>query len=217
MKPIPVPNAQEFSKLIKQHRSLYQEFDETYLKATAKVRKAGLRSLSERELFSILASYLLKWGKMGRVLGNQGCKAIASMLKELEPAFHRFENTELSTISLVQNEEEIKELYDRILNSQWTSKKGRVKRVGPTTTAKVLHLVNPYVFMIWDRKIREDYGFGETGEEYVRFMTVMQDWIRNLSPLLESLKLECGKTSTKIVDDYNWIKCWSEEKGSENV
>jgi hypothetical protein len=84
--------------------------------------------------------------------------------------------------------------------------------VGPTATAKVLHLMVPDLFMIWDAKIRVDYGFGNTGKEYVRFLINMQNWIKKLRPILEKMQKDYGKSPTKIVDDYNWIKCWAKEK-----
>ena len=76
-------------------------------------------------------------------------------------------------------------------------------------------MVAPDLFMIWDRKIRNDYGFQDSGKEYVRFLINMQSWLKKLSPVLEKMQDEYGKPCTKIIDDYNWIKCWADEKGIE--
>jgi hypothetical protein len=78
--------------------------------------------------------------------------------------------------------------YNEILNADWKSEKGKTKRVGPAATAKVLHLVAPDLFMIWDRKIRNDYGFQDSTKEYVRFLFNMQNWIRKLSSVLEKMQ-----------------------------
>lgn len=207
-----VPNSDEFSELIHQHVKRYREIDQTYLKAIENIKKAGLSNLSDDELFFILKPYLMKWGHMSRVLGNKGCKRTATKLKEIEDKFNDFQNLNLATTDIHQMSNEIEELYDEILNAEWKSEKGRTKRVGPTATAKGLHLIVPDLFMIWDRKIRVDYDFGGSGTEYVRFLINMQNWIKNLSPILEKMQKDYGKSPTKLVDDYNWIKCWSEEK-----
>jgi hypothetical protein len=71
----------------------------------------------------------------------------------------------LATLDIHQNSDEIKELYNEILNVEWKSEKRKTKRVGLTATAKGLHLIVPDLFMIWDRKIRVDYGFQDNGKE----------------------------------------------------
>jgi len=210
---MPFPDPEEFTKTIQQHVKRYRELDQTYLKAIDNIKKDGLCSLSDDEVCSILRPYLLQWGKMGRVLGHKGCRRTACKLKEIEHKFHAFQNLSLATIDIYQKSDEIEKLYNEILNAEWESEKGRTKRVGPTATAKVLHLIVPDLFMIWDRKIRVDYGFGDSGKEYVRFLINMQNWIKELKPALEKMQKEYGKASTKIIDDYNWIKCWSREKG----
>jgi hypothetical protein len=207
-----VPDPEEFTKLINQHVKRYRELDQTYLKAIENIKKAGLNNLSDEEVCSILRPYLLQWGKMGRVLGHKGCRRTATKLKEIENKFNGFQNLNLATIDISQKSDDVEELYEEILNAEWKSEKGRTKRVGPTATAKVLHLIVPDLFMIWDRKIRVDYGFGESGKEYVRFLINMQNWIKKLNPILEEMQKDYGKSPTKLVDDYNWIKCWAEEK-----
>jgi hypothetical protein len=210
---IPVPDSEEFTKLIYLHVKLYRETDQTYLESIGRIKKAGLCRLSEEEIFSILKPYLLKWGNMGRVLGIKGCRRTASKLKEIENKFNDFQNLDLATTDIPHESNGIEELYTGILNAEWISEKGRTKRVGPTATAKVLHLIVPDLFMIWDRKIRVAYGFGDSGKEYVWFLVNMQKWIRTLSPILEKMQKDYGKSPAKLIDDYNWIKCWADEKG----
>jgi len=207
-----VPNQEEFTKLIYQHEKRYKGIDQTYLKAIENIKKDSLCGLSDDELFSTLESYLIDWGHMGRVLGHKGCRRTATKLKEIENTFKDFHTLNLATVDISQKSGEIEELYDEVLNAEWISEKGKTKRVGPTATAKILHLIVPDLFMIWDAKIRVDYGFGDSGKEYVRFLINMQNWIKKLSPLLEKMQKEYGKSPTKIVDDYNWIKCWANEK-----
>jgi hypothetical protein len=50
------------------------------------------------------------------------------------------------------NGDELKETIKKIFQ-EFSSKKS----IGPTGASKILHVLNPYLFMMWDRKIREAY------------------------------------------------------------
>lgn len=99
--------------------------------------------------------------------------------------------------------------YDEIMNTTWKSEKGKLKRMGSTTTSKALHLVTPTLFMLWDRTIRNYYGFNDNGIEYTRFLMTMQSWLKELKSTIERLQQQFDKSCTKIIDEYNWIKCRS--------
>jgi len=60
--------------------------------------------------------------------------------------------------------------------------------------------------MIWDRRIRDYYGFQENGEEYLRFLINMKNWLKKLEPTIEALGNKYQKPCTKIIDEYNWLK-----------
>jgi len=97
-------------------------------------------------------------------------------------------------------------IYDEIMNTEWKSEKGKNKRVGPTAASKTLHLVAPNLFIIWDRAIRNHYMFKENGAEYFRFLVNMQGLKKLRSPI-GALHRRYGESCTKIMDEYNWIKC----------
>jgi hypothetical protein len=202
-----VPDSREFSRLVEQYEDKYEELDRTYLN-TIKDFKGIMGSFGEYEVEFILYPYLLKWGKMMRVLGYKGCSRIGEKLREMEPQLDKFQKLTLSTIDLSQMSDKVEDLYDELLNADWKSDKGRTKRVGPTATAKVLHLAIPNLFMIWDRQIRNCYGFQDSGREYARFIAKMQNWSKKLSTTIKALQEKYGKSCTKIIDEYNWKKCW---------
>jgi hypothetical protein len=201
-----VPDSREFSRLVEQYEDKYKELDRTYLTAI-KDFNGIIGSFGDYEVESILYPYLLRWGKMMRVLGYKGCSRISEKLREMEPQLDKFQKLTLSTIDLSQMSDKVEALYDELLNADWESDKGRTKRVGPTATSKVLHIVAPNVFIMWDRKIRDYYGFKDSGAEYVRFLANMKDWLENLSPRIEELSNKYQKSHTKIIDEYNWLKC----------
>jgi hypothetical protein len=145
---------------------------------------------------------------MKRVLGFRGCKRLSEKLGDIDHRFGELKSMSLSSIDLQALSANIEDAYDELLNAEWTSERGRIKRVGPTAAAKTLHLVVPDLFMIWDRKIRLNYGFRENGKEYLRFMLEMQNWLAKLNTTIQRLGAKYEKSSTKIIDEYNWKTCW---------
>ena len=208
IKLLEAPKSRRFADLVRQYEDKYGELEEIYLTAIKDFRDAKASIFSSYAVQLILQHYLLKWGRMGRVLGYLGCKRIGEKIKEMAPKFSTYQHFTLSTIDLTGEFKQIEDIYEELFNANWVSPKGRVKKVGPTATAKVLHLALPNLFMIWDRKIRNCYGFQDTGREYARFLRTMQNWNKKLSTTIESLQHIYGKSCTKLLDEYNWKKCW---------
>lgn len=98
-------------------------------------------------------------------------------------------------------------------------------RVGPTTTSKILHALNPALFVMWDSAIRDHYSglVGRklvTGADYLVFLAHMQELARSVVRdfslrhehalavdlyLSEHLGLEAPVTLAKFLDEYNWV------------
>jgi hypothetical protein len=202
------PEPTEFKKNVNEYESKYAKLEQIYLSAIEGFKQSGVWYTDDPDIHSILSSYLLHWGRMGRVLGYKGCNRISEKLVEMKAKLEKLQEAKLSNMDLTKNSEIIEQLYDELLNANWISDKGRTKRVGPTATAKVLHLAIPDLFMIWDSRIRSCYGFQESGREYVRFIVNMQNWNKELSRTIETLHQKYGKSNTKIIDEYNWKNCW---------
>ena len=88
-----------------------------------------------------------------------------------------------------------------------------------TGTSKILHIINPELFVMWDGAIRGGYGFGGKyeGEQYVDFLRRMQ-MLANYA--ISQIENECGvsredaiellkcngHTLAKTLDEYNYVK-----------
>lgn len=201
------PTDTEFSKIVQQYEKKYEVLDRIYLSAINGFHTTQ-GHFGKNDVESILFPYLLRWGRMGRVLGYNGCYRVGKAINELKPRFDTFKTATLKTINLSKSSNATEDLYDDLMNSEWVSVKGRTKRVGPTASAKVLHLALPDLFMIWDRKVRETFNFGDNTAEYLRFLENMQDWNQKLSTTLTFLQSKYKKSCTKLIDEYNWKKCW---------
>ena len=204
---IVAPAQAEFTRIVQAYENKYEALDSIYLSAINGFQKVN-GIFDKNDVESILCPYLLKWGRMGRVLGYKGCYRIGKAINDLKPQLDNFKGANLVTLDLKQNSDDIEDLYNGLLNSKWVSDKGKTKRVGPTATAKVLHLLLPDTFMIWDRKVRNSLNFSDNGSEYLRFLENMQDWNRQLSKTLILMQTKYGKSCTKLLDEYNWKKCW---------
>lgn len=201
-----VPNSTEFSKIVKGYEYRYEITECVYKGVLEKFETEKLCYLGRDHVDRILEPYFLGWGLMGRVLGHKGCEVLCEKLKTMSGQLEKFRQEDLLTVDLSKVAREITDIYEEIRDAKWEFKKGKEKRVGPTSTSKALHLVAPNLFMMWDRAIRTHYGFKESGDEYVRFLITMQNWMISLNPMIKEFQNRYKKSSTKIIDEYNWIK-----------
>lgn len=129
-------------------------------------------------------------------------------LKEFQKTFNnldfsffkdkRFETVDLSDREIV---EKIKKIYSSL--SQFEG----VKYVGAT---KIMHLMNPILFVMWDKKIIEHYKAETTPEGYVDFMKLMQNiWKEGKFP-----RPQGEETIPRTIDSYNWTKYYLETQDS---
>jgi len=201
-----VPNCKEFTKLVETLERKYEITECVYKGVVNNFETVQLCNLDKEFVERILEPFFLTWGVMTRVLGFKGCEKIGEKLKAMNTQLERFRKKELLTTDLKKLAEEIIEVYEEIKNTKWRTKKGKDKRVGPTSAAKALHLVAPNLFMMWDRDIRSCYQFKESGKEYFRFLLTMQDWLKELETTIQKLQHKYKKSGTRIIDEYNWMK-----------
>ena len=84
----------------------------------------------------------------------------------------------------------VEKVYDKLSS---------LKGIGYTGASKELHLMNTRLFVMWDKLIREEYGF-KTGDsrDYVNFLKKMQDKFKGIDWSGE-------KTFAKVIDEYNYV------------
>jgi len=74
----------------------------------------------------------------------------------------------------------------------------RIKGIQKTGASKILHLLFPKIFVMWDAYIRNYYGFKKGNEDdYLNFLELMQ---KKFSEVRNS-----GiRTATKLIDEHNY-------------
>ena len=95
------------------------------------------------------------------------------------------------------------------------------KITGSTGAAKVLHVLAPDFFVMWDAKIRQMYSIGDSPDDYYRFLVKMRDEIReavntykqafkinSYEEAREDLESLLRKKITRAIDEYNYSKAW---------
>ena len=85
-----------------------------------------------------------------------------------------------------------------------------------TGASKIMHIINPDLFIMWDEAIRGGYGCAYTrdyGEFLLRMQSlaeyaisqIMDEECRSRDSAVESLTT-CGHSLAKVLDEYNFVK-----------
>lgn len=167
----------------------------------------------------VIKSFLTQWGMMGRVVGKEGLdwKKLGETLRSLEKEFGELRGERFVHMNFDEERfsSAIKEIYDKLDSIPYIG--------SPTAISKILHLLNPEIFVMWDNDIRKLYKnknnrIRDTPEGYLEFLKEVQ---RELKEALEDAQRKTGKgldeveqeirgrykhkTLARIVDEYNWI------------
>jgi hypothetical protein len=116
-------------------------------------------------------------------------------------------NTDLPT-------EELGALHDDLIRHMQA---GGVKNMGPAAASKTLYVLQPRLFVMWDKEIRrsalESYG------SYLQEMHALAVRLSDEAPtddveayLQEHLGSEKRKTLAKYLDEYNWFEAVGREQ-----
>ena len=112
-------------------------------------------------------------------------------IEECKPLFEQLNGEDFKTV----NFDEIRDTVELIY-----SKFSQINGVEYTGTSKVMHLLNRDLFVMWDRDIREEYGFYTAdGTDYFNFLKLMQEKFKNIEWGMPN------KTFAKAIDEYNQV------------
>ena len=106
--------------------------------------------------------------------------------------FEQFDGRNFETIDLSDHTtaESIKRIFESLAGLE------AIRSVGAT---KIMHLMAPKVFVMWDTSIRKHYGAKHTGNGYLDFMATLQKMYKNgqFGPLDNNV------TIPRAIDLYN--------------
>lgn len=115
--------------------------------------------------------------------------------------------------------DKIKMLYDTLSNTQVAKKTKNQKEVinhaGPTGASKILFALRPKSLMLWDGKMRDEFGKGKDSLAYINYLQKAKQDAKELLKhcklngfALEELPEKINRpysTIPKILDEYQWI------------
>ncbi len=132
-----------------------------------------------------IIEFVRRWNKRRPIRKNKN--KIKTVVINLRKEFDVFKNCRIENFDFTQkNIELIKTIFD-------TLSKTVLKFTG---TAKLMHGINPNLFVMWDEGICCHYGVYHNSAGYIIFMKLMQDEIKEL--LQEHSKKEIIKGNARI-------------------
>ena len=226
------PSPQAYSELTIAHLERaarwyrqHTPFNDSYMRLLG--RDSFLRKLRTRPdqltaedlLEDLIEGFLNKW--LSRLSANvETAEAIKSKLVRVAEEVRGLAHENLSEVDLSRGpagrSTSIASTYDVIRTADG---------VGATITSKILHTLNPDLFVMWDDAIRHHYSGLlhrnlDTGSDYVVFLAHMQGMAQSVigdfsvrhphdvrveSYLSKHLGLERPVTLAKFLDEYNWV------------
>lgn len=180
--------------------------EDKYERPIREMAARELGTITEDDVARIVQYYLYSWGRMGRVLGREEYHGwqgkVASFIIRFQNQLGFSRLLPLLSEDLRKYEATIKAMYQALVSA-----------VGPIGAAKVLHLVCPSFFPLWDNaianRLRQYYYGGNThdsfsDQDYFNFMMWVQDWLHVNDSLVSTLSAQYSKTKLKIVDEFFW-------------
>lgn len=199
-----VPTPKEFEEKVRRHLEETILFEQFYLMCIEELNKLNLNDLTEYDVKRIIDPFLTCWGQMGRVLrqrkGWQG--KLAGEIRKIANVIDKLREKDLSNV----NDEELNELEGDVEKCYSAIR----KVIGPTSAAKVLHILAPDFFPLWDMAIRKLYGVKrDDWKGYFGFMQkTRRYWFKSgdFREVLLRLEKEFGLGKLRIIDVYNWLE-----------
>ncbi|MCW4046400.1 MAG: hypothetical protein NWE99_02405 [Candidatus Bathyarchaeota archaeon] len=181
--------------------------------------REDLRRLDiQMHLLGLIRPFLIQWGTMARVVGQEGLDWVGfgKAIQNLESDFARLRDKRFLAIDFSEEvvSNAVKKIYEELRRFP--------KLGGPTVISKVLHLLNPELFVMWDANIRKAYQIknrqvNEFPEGYLEFLKETQsevkeafcDYQRESGKDFDEIEQEIrgkfkNKTLARIIDEYNY-------------
>lgn len=143
----------------------------------------------EIEAFLLILS-IWNIGRFKFVASSFELEKFKRTVENLNPLFQKFSNLDFKTLNFDKYEEDVKKIFATFSD---------IKGVEKTGTSKIMHLKLPKVFVMWDRYIRDKYGFKNgNAEDYFNFLKKMQE-------LFGDVRVSSERTLAKYIDEHNYI------------
>ena len=204
------PREEEITIYVEMNENKWWFSEETiYTSCVNAVANINLSKLKEHDVNGPIHTFLINWGMMARILGrreyNGWERRLTKAIKETHNKLENFRKLKLENcgdISSFKNNIEI--CYGKIKNV-----------IGITATSKVLHLICPNFFPMWDTDIRKKINeccknlreekINESELGYYNFVIKIQKFLIKYEKVLSNLsKKYNNKSKVRIIDEFMW-------------
>lgn len=180
-----------------------------YSNRVSQMASIDLQTITEQDIRNIVEPYLYAWGRMGRVLGRSQYagwqQKVADQVRVDSSILEHLRTVRLQEAMLDDFRRQVIELYD--------SFQPIVRYIA---SAKLLHLICPTFFPLWDNPIanglRAQYYIGGysafSGQDYFEFTHSVQSLLRRYPALWSELSVTYSKGLLRLVDEYFWWAVW---------
>jgi len=171
-----------------------------------------IAGISEQEVVAVVQPFLYRWGRMGRVLGRAEFSGwqgqAAAVIQSHSGLLEQFRGADIASVDLSRQGSAAVTLYESLKEA-----------VGQISAAKVLNLICPDFFPLWDNAVANamraelanlsGYSFDASvdpfsGEDYLRFMEGVQLFMSRHAGVISVLSSRYGQKRLKIVDACFW-------------
>jgi hypothetical protein len=197
--------------IVDKHEAIYRG-DSPYNNAITDMTTIDLANISQSDVVDVVEPFLYDWGKMGRVLGQERFSGwqgkVTNIIRSNSGILKQFQNRNIEYENLSNHRHEIAMLYESFKAA-----------TGQIASAKILNLICPNFFPLWDNGIAnavrvelahlEGCGFDKSievfsGADYLRFMEGIKLFISRHSDVLLLLSNQYQQRKLRIIDECFW-------------
>jgi hypothetical protein len=217
---------EDFKKGVKSYEEASWFADHIYLDTINELNKTRKRGKIDLPFVEqVLKTYLIQWGQMVRVVGREengiDWKALTSGIQKVDAELAKHRQRSFIKVDFAKNKG-IRRLVEESYNEL------RMEYVGPTAVSKILHLLWPRFFVMWDDRIRTEAWewkkktFPDSAKGYLEYLAWVQGQVLEamrekgfsddrimaktvIGELGPELELESSKkTLAKLADECLW-------------
>lgn len=192
---------EKFEELLSAWKELYVLDDAFYHKIISELTF----DVSPKIAYSFLIRFLELWG-VRKAATRISPVELSQKISDLKPLLVEM-NMSILNINLEDREvsNKIAMIFGEIC---------RVKNIGPTSASKILHLLRPNLFVMWDADIAKKFGVSMSPVGYLKFLERCQAMLKailegyrrkGISDPESYLLNKFRKPLTKLLDEYNWL------------
>jgi len=211
----------ELFRAAKLFRSYPTAYENSYEEARTGINWKELGSLSNRVIKDVVLLFLNRWNcRIPKT--DDVAKSIKNTYKKTIPFLKALDGEVLQDVNFDDSKKvDEKELrHYKIIRLAYSKFSLVGYKFGEVAASKVLHMINPELFVMWDNAIPTCYGLRLNSKSYsYGFMPVMQyeaneaittymkdkDCERDTA-IKEITSKYYGRTLAKLVDEYNWMR-----------